>query len=46
MGIGGRIPPLLEACAPLLRRILSWFDLFTITHAREISDGRTLINDT
>jgi hypothetical protein len=28
MGIGGRIPPLLEALALLFRRILPWFDFF------------------
>ena len=28
MGIGGRIPPLLGACARQFRRIRPWFDLF------------------
>jgi hypothetical protein len=30
MGIGGRIPPLLEALALLSRRILPWFDFFVM----------------
>ena len=30
MGIGGRIPPLLEACALLFDRILPWFDFLVM----------------
>ena len=33
MGIGGRIPPLLEALALLIRRILPWFDFFVMQPA-------------
>ncbi len=31
MGIGGRIPPLLEALALLFRRILLWSDFLVIS---------------
>jgi hypothetical protein len=30
MGLGGRIPPLLEALALLFRRILPWLDFFVM----------------
>ena len=33
MGIGGRIPPLLEAFALLFRRILPWLDFFVMLPA-------------